>query len=438
MDLFAGLIHSNGNVWKQHRRFCLRHLKDFGFGKSSLDSLILQEFESMMDSVFVSAEKRGRSIIAVLDENLNAAVTNVIWWLLACKVTAQDQEFVDILRVIQVRIDFTILNLLSLFPGLNIFDPPSRFLRFPSLEQKRDYFYAYMQVREILYLIEFHLVFGLSIDSFTQKILQEHRETLDAESPRDLIDCFLVEQKKWQSFQDKEKNYISDEMIEATLVDLFTAGAETTSTTLRWIVLILIQNPAIMRKVCDEVDAVVGTARLPCSSDADHVQTLEKWLKQAKLKCPALSMHYTVATIWEVWRYITVVPFGLNRQVSQDMDIGGYRVPKGTIIITSILSMHQDSKSFENPHEFRPERFLDAEGNLMKNIPRIMPFQSGKRQCLGESLARRTTFLGLTYLLQNNTFEMVPGEVYDLEPKQESQILNLPKQFKVMITARHS
>jgi cytochrome P450 len=92
-------------------------------------------------------------------------------------------------------------------------------------------------------------------------------------------------------------------------------------------------------------------------------------------------MPFTVATIWEIWRLVTITPMGVDRQLSSDMKIGDYQVPKGTTITIAIYAIHHNEKHFDRPDLFRPDRFLDASGSLLKN-PKIMPFQIGKQLLL--------------------------------------------------------
>jgi methyl farnesoate epoxidase/farnesoate epoxidase len=79
------LIHSNGKGWKEQRRFTLRNLRDFGFGKSSLESLVLDELKELVTEIRPEGLGKHEPNVAELDECVNAAVTNVIWWLMACE-----------------------------------------------------------------------------------------------------------------------------------------------------------------------------------------------------------------------------------------------------------------------------------------------------------------------------------------------------------------
>jgi hypothetical protein len=74
---------SEGQPWKDQRRFCLRHLRDYGFGKSSSETLILDEFKELIASIRPAGVKSGEPWVIELDKSLNASTANVIWWMLA-------------------------------------------------------------------------------------------------------------------------------------------------------------------------------------------------------------------------------------------------------------------------------------------------------------------------------------------------------------------
>ncbi|CAG0914187.1 unnamed protein product [Notodromas monacha] len=373
----TGLILSSGTPWKEQRRFTLRTLRDFGFGKTSLEGIILDELRELVAEIRPEGISKDQPFVAELDSCLNAAVTNVIWWLVASKrVTKHDEEFKNILSIIEKIMDFGIINVLTRFPIINVFDSPTRINWLKGPMERREYFYSYMQ-----------------------KVLDEHRATLNHSEPRDLVDCYLIHQEK---LGDSPDNFMTDNMIKASMVDLFMAGAETTSTTLRWFFLYIVEHPKVMSRIQDEIDNVIGSHRAP--SYEDHV-----------------NMPYTTASIWELWRIVTITPMGVNRQTTEEMMIGGFRVPKGANIMLHLLTIHHNDKEFDSPLEFKPERFLN---------------EKGKRQCLGESLARMNAFLAVVYLLQLFSFSKVPGETYSLRPRPGSFIINTPRAYKVLLTPR--
>jgi hypothetical protein len=77
------LIFSSGSPWREQRRFTLKNLRDFGFGRSSMEHLIKDELKELVAEIRPSHIPNDESNVVVLDSALNAAVTNVIWWMVA-------------------------------------------------------------------------------------------------------------------------------------------------------------------------------------------------------------------------------------------------------------------------------------------------------------------------------------------------------------------
>ncbi|XP_052618669.1 cytochrome P450 2C27-like isoform X2 [Peromyscus californicus insignis] len=216
------------------------------------------------------------------------------------------------------------------------------------------------------------------IRSYLSEKIKEHQESLNVANPRDFIDYYLIKQKQENHNQQSE---FTLEHLETTVTDLFAAGTETTSTTLRYALLLLLKHPHVTAKVQEEIDRVVGRNRSPCMQDRSH-------------------MPYTDAMIHEVQRFIDLIPTNLPHAVTCDTKFRNYLIPKGTTVITSLSSVLHDSKEFPNPEVFDPGHFLDKNGNFKKS-DYFMPFSAGKRICAGEGLARMELFLFLTTILQN-------------------------------------
>lgn len=101
-----------------------------------------------------------------------------------------------------------------------------------------------------------------------------------------------------------------------------------------------------------------------------------------------------------------LLPQNVPHETTRDVVIDGYTIPKGTTIIPQISCVLYDEKVsrhcgymsklwfqiFPDPKRFDPSRFLDADGHL-KRVDELIPFSIGKRQCLGEGLARMELFL---------------------------------------------
>ncbi|XP_035882911.1 cytochrome P450 2C19-like isoform X4 [Phyllostomus discolor] len=223
-----------------------------------------------------------------------------------------------------------------------------------------------------------------NVRSYIMEKTREHQVSLDINNPQDFIDYFLI---KMEQEKHNPQSVFTLENLAIVVSDFLGAGTETTSTTLRYALLLLLKHPEVLAKVQEEVDRVVGRNRSPCMKDRS-------------------SMPYTDAMVHETQRYIDLIPNNLPHAVTCDIKFRNYLIPKGTTIVTSLTSVLHDDKEFPNPEKFDPRHFLDEKGNFKKS-DYFMPFSAGKRMCAGEGLARMELFLFLTTILQKFTLKPV-------------------------------
>ncbi|NXS18454.1 CP2DR protein, partial [Mystacornis crossleyi] len=341
-----------GHVWKEQRRFALSTLRNFGMGKKSLEERVIEEAGFLCSAV---KSEEGKSFdIHVL---LNNAVCNVICTIVfGDRFDYGDETFNKLSHLLKNSLDQETGFLPQLLNAVPIL------VHIPGLPQK-----VFRALKEFM--------------DFIDVVIDKHMKTWDPANTRDLTDVFLKEMEKGKAAEENGFHYNNLRLVTA---DLFTAGSETTSTTLRWGLLYMLFHPEIQSKVQAEIDKVIGRERPPTMKD------------QA-------SMPYTNAVIHEVQRYGDIAPVALPHMTYRDTELQGFFIPKGTTVITNLSSVLKDETVWEKPHEFYPEHFLDANGQFVKPEA-FLPFSAGRRACLGEQLARMELFLFFTTLLQKFTF----------------------------------
>ncbi|KAM3930495.1 cytochrome P450 2K1-like [Leptodactylus fuscus] len=377
-----GIVLANGENWKVMRRFTLSTLRDYGMGKKGIEEKIIEEAESLVQKF---RSYNGKPFINL--NTVNSAVANIIVAiLLSRRFDYEDPTIIKLVTLINENIRLfgkPLVRLSSSFPFLVQWLPGAHKKIFANLK-------------------EFH--------SFLESTFTKRRKELDVNDQRNLIDAFLVRQ---QEGKPESTQYFHNENLIALVADLFVAGMETTSTTLRWGLLLMMKYPEIQQKVQNEIERVIGSAQ-------PHTEHRKQ-------------MPYTDAVIHEIQRFGDIIPANVPRVASEDVSFRGYFIPKGTVVFPLLHSALRDKTYFKKPNDFYPEHFLDSSGNFLKNEA-FIPFSIGKRSCAGETLAKMELFLFFTTLLQNFTFQAPPGAKLDLSPGSGST--NSPKPYEICAIPR--
>ncbi|XP_060084088.1 cytochrome P450 2C3-like [Ylistrum balloti] len=350
-----GLVSRSGPEWKIHRTFAIGGLRDFGFGKKSLEGKIMEEVEVFLN---VLEEKKGQPLHP--ESCIQTSVANIICSIIFGKRFEHgDPVFIELVDTVNENMSLVAsAGLLNLLP----------FLRFVPGDP--------VGSRKVLNNAD-------RVIKYLYKLIDAHQEEFDAENIKDFIDVYL---KEIENRKGQDTSFTVSQLMN-TIADMFIAGMETTTTTLHWAVLFFLNNPDVQKRCHEEVTRVVGEGRFPSLSDRPD-------------------MPYIEATITEILRCGDIAPLGLAHATSVDVHFNGYIIPKGAMLIPSITSVHKDPELFPAPEKFKPSRFLDKDGKLQRT-EHVIPFFFGRRVCMGEALARSELFLFITSMVQRIQFKPV-------------------------------
>ncbi|XP_058006183.1 cytochrome P450 81Q32-like [Hevea brasiliensis] len=181
------------------------------------------------------------------------------------------------------------------------------------------------------------------------------------------------------------------------------AGTDTSAATLEWAMSNLLNHPGVLEKAKAEIDAEVGQGRLIDESDLSKLPYLQ-------------------AIITQTLRLYPVAPLLIPHMSSENCSVGGYDVPKDTILLINAWAIHRDPEVWDDPEGFKPERMLENGTGI--DSCKILPFGMGRRACPGMGLANRVVGLTLGSLIQCFEWKRVGVEEIDM---MEGTGITMPK-----------
>ncbi|XP_072051373.1 cytochrome P450 2J4-like [Amphiura filiformis] len=385
MGLGDGLVQASGEPWKHQRRFTLTTLRSFGVGKRNFEENIAEEVKHLSQEI---------SLLEGTSFDPQCYLSNATANVICCVVFGQRFEYTDsTFRSLLHSLDEVLK--LSGSGGLQAFFPLAKYFQ-PTI---------YTCLKQNI----------KNVKGFVDKAIEEHQQEFNAENdPNDYIDVYLKEIQMAKKMN--VKSFIDLHNLAAVIVDLFGAGTDTTSTTLRWATLYMMAYPVIQERVQKELDSVIGRNRLPRLAD--------------KTELP-----FTCATLLEIQRIGSIAPLGVIHYSSNDTTLAGYNIPKGSVVISNLWGVHHDPETWPNPDQFHPERFLDEYGDVMDR-EELTPFSIGRRVCIGEHLAKMELFIFFTHLLHQFTFKK-PDDSSPLSFEGiNSSVIYSPQPFMTHATRR--
>ncbi|CAH8257219.1 unnamed protein product [Arabidopsis lyrata] len=219
------------------------------------------------------------------------------------------------------------------------------------------------------------------LDEFFQELVDEKRAAKETENT--MIDHLL-------SLQESQPEYYTDHTIKGTMLSLILAGTDTSAVTLEWALSSLLNHPEVLKKARDEIDNKIGLNRLLEESDVPNLPYLQN-------------------IVSETLRLYPAGPLSVPHVASEVCKVGGYDMPRGTMLLVNVWAIHRDPKLWDDPASFKPERF-EKEGETHK----LLAFGLGRRACPGSGLAQRLVSLSLGSLIQCFEWERIGEEEVDM------------------------
>ncbi|XP_055903736.1 probable cytochrome P450 304a1 [Eupeodes corollae] len=397
-----GIFFQDGPIWKEQRRFILRHLRDYGFGRrfQELELIINEELHDLVDLIkngpkFEHEKEISKNGKMLCPQIFAACTANCLLHVMFNEriPRAEQSRLLELgkngMKFQRNADDYG--KLLSIIPWIRHLFPLMS--GYQQLTEANNFMYKFFE-------------------SFIRKYMQSYTEG----SERNFVDLYVQQMNKEKLEENHQTTYSYDQFV-LSMVDFsipaFTAIGVQMSFIFQWLLI----KPDVLRKVQAEIDEFVGTGRLPCLDDRKN-------------------LHFTEATIREGLRMETLVPSDIPHVAMEDAEFFGYEIKKGTIIIPSLYAFHCDKRIWNDPENFRPERFLTEDGKLCLKSDVSLPFGAGKRLCAGETFARNMLFLLFSTLCQNFNIVLSSGEAPPDMSKNLSGLIISPPDFWVTMEPR--
>ncbi|XP_059204279.1 cytochrome P450 2K1-like [Centropristis striata] len=355
-----GIIFSNGDSWKEMRRFALATLR--GMGKRISESRIIEECRYLIEEF---KQHEGKAFNNT--QTMIYAASNIISAITFGKrFDYKDPHLHAMVETAHECIRLTgsaSILLYNVFPWLG-----------PCLKNWRN------------------LMKCLEVNKQEiRSVIVSMKEALTPEICTCFVNSFLTRKLNLEESGINNSHYHDDNLLNSVM-NLNAAGTDTSATTLQWSLLFMAKFPHFQDQVQEELRRVVGNRQIRVDDRKN--------------------LPFTDAVIHESQRLANIVPMAIPHKTSRDVTFQGYFIKQGTVVIPLLTSVLHDESEWESPHTFNPSHFLDKEGKFIRRDA-FMAFSAGRRVCLGEGLARMELFLFFTSLLQDFRFTPPPGVTED-------------------------
>ncbi|KAJ3645218.1 hypothetical protein Zmor_022896 [Zophobas morio] len=345
-----GIIYSSSDVWKDQRKFVSNFLRVSGATKMSPNKEALEnQMKQSVQDVIQYVQNQGNSVTL----NPSEAVTNYVSDISSSLILGTRNSK---LEKILTHNFFKIVKQYQVSGPVNFLP----FLRFLPKYRKG-----------------VKLLHDLVNEIFTtlNKIVCQNEKTDNDKKLMSIVDTFMLDKSVDKVFNTGQLQLLSN---------MFGASTETTISSILWVLLYLAHFKEVQNKVRKELWNIL-------QDKSPQIGDLPK-------------LPYTEATLAEVARIRSLFPLGFPHYTTDDVCVENVKIPKNTVIIPFLWAIHMDPKVWRNPEEFCPERFLNDEGKFYQPES-FLPFQAGKRVCVGKDVPSMMIFTFVATVLQKFKLE---------------------------------
>ncbi|CAJ2633815.1 unnamed protein product [Trifolium pratense] len=247
------------------------------------------------------------------------------------------------------------------------------------------------------------------IDMILQDIIDDHKSVhkeANKDEDLDLVDVLL----KIQQENDQSQLPLTDDNLKSIIQDMFSAGTETSSNAVLWVMSEMVKNPNIMEKAQAEVRRVFDK---------------NGYVDETELH----RLIYLKSVIKETLRLHPIAPLLVPRESRERCEINGYDIPSKTRVLINAYAIGTDPKYWAEPESFKPERFVDSIIDFKGTDFELIPFGAGRRMCPGIAFALPNVELPLAKLLYHFDWKL-PNEIKNEE-------LNMTESFGMTVGRKH-
>lgn len=251
-------------------------------------------------------------------------------------------------------------------------------------------------------------------DALLTRMIEEHSATAHERLGNpDILDVVMAEQEYSGGVK------LSMVNIKALLLNLFIAGTDTSSGTIEWALAEILKNPTMLKRAHAEMDRVIGKNRLLQESDVPKLPYLEAICKETFRKHPS-------------------VPLNIPRVSANACEVDGYYIPEDTRLFVNVWAIGRDPEVWENPLEFKPERFLSEKNARISpwgNDFELLPFGAGRRMCAGIRMGIEVVTYALGTLVHSFDWKLPKGDELNMD-EAFGLVLQKAVPLSAMVTPR--